>query len=119
GWVSYHRGRDHNERNLPFISPLAYKGRLDWSPGDFSASVALSGALEQKNFSAGFGEDASPAHTLVSLSLGKRFSLAGDSLLVRAGVGNLFDRSYSTYSDWNNSLRMGRNVHMSLSYAFR
>lgn len=119
GRVSHHRGRDHRDRNLPFISPLAYRTRLDWSLGDFSASVSLSGAGEQRHFSAAFGEDATPAHTLVSLSMGHRFTFSGDSLLIKTGVENLFDRRYSTHADWNNIERMGRNVHLSLSYAFQ
>jgi len=118
GWLSHHRGKDHNGRNLPFISPLAYKGRLSWSKGDFSAGATLSGALEQSKYSPTFGEDPTPAHTLFSLDLGKDISLGGDRVHLRAGVENLFDRRYSTYSDWNNIPRMGRNFHMSLSYAF-
>ncbi|MDC6362889.1 MULTISPECIES: TonB-dependent receptor [Flavobacteriaceae] len=117
GRVSYHRGIDHNGRNLPFISPVDYRSQLSYAHGSFSGSVTLSGAMDQTNFSPTFGEDRTPAYTLLSLSLGKTFSLGGNTLYVKAGVENLFDTYYSTYSDWNNIPRMGRNFFMTLSYA--
>jgi iron complex outermembrane receptor protein len=117
GRVSYHRGTDHNGRNLPFISPVDYRSQLSYAHGSFSGSVTLSGAMDQTNFSPTFGEDHTPGYTLLSLSLGKTFSLGGNTLYVKAGVENLFDTYYSTYSDWNNIPRMGRNFFMTLSYA--
>lgn len=118
GRASHHRGRDHSGRNLPFISPFAYGGRLGYSQADFSCSISMSGALAQNNFSPEFGEDRSSAYTVFSLSMGKSLTLGGDEVTLKAGVDNIFDRQYSTYSDWNNIPRMGRNFHMSLSYAF-
>lgn len=117
GRVSYHRGTDHNGRNLPFISPVDYRSQLSYAHESFSGSVTLSGAMDQTNFSPTFGEDHTPGYALLSLSFGKTFSLGGNTLYVKAGVENLFDTYYSTYSDWNNIPRMGRNFFMTLSYA--
>jgi iron complex outermembrane receptor protein len=73
--------------------------------------------LEQNNFSADFGEDRTPAYTLLSLSMGKTFSMGQDRLYAKMGIENIFDTYYSTYADWNNIPRMGRNFFMTLSYA--
>ncbi len=116
--ASHHRGKDHNGRNLPFISPFTYGGRLSYAHADFSMDINMFGALAQRNFSPEFGEDRSPAHTVFSVSMGKSLALGGDTVAIKAGVDNIFDRLYSTYSDWNNIPRMGRNFHISLSYAF-
>ena len=117
GLVSYHRGTDQNGRNLPFISPLAYRSQLTYGQGNFSGTLTLSGALDQSDFNPDFGEDRTPAYALLSLSLGKTFSIGGDALYGKVGIENIFDRYYSTYSDWNNIPRMGRNFFMTLSYA--
>ena len=117
GLVSYHRGTDQNGRNLPFISPLAYRSRLTYGQGNFSGTLTLSGALDQSDFNPDFGEDRTPAYALLSLSFGKTFSIGGDALYGKVGIENIFDRYYSTYSDWNNIPRMGRNFFMTLSYA--
>lgn len=117
GLISYHRGTDHNGRNLPFISPFTYRSQLKYTQGDFSGALTLLGAMAQTNFSPNFGEDRTPAYTLLSLSLGKTFSIGGNNLHAKTGIENLFDTYYSTYADWNNIPRMGRNFFMTLSYA--
>ena len=38
---------------------------------------------------------------------------------LKAGVENLFDTSYSTYANWNNIPRMGRNFFVNVSYVIR
>lgn len=117
GNVSYHRGYDHTGRNLPFISPLAYDASVSYSRNGFSGSVQMRGAGEQSQFSPEFGEDRTRAYTVFSMSLGKVFALAGnDQVYVKGGVQNVFDAYYTTYSDWNNIPRMGRNLYASLTY---
>lgn len=117
GLVSYHRGTDQDDRNLPFISPVAYAAQLQYSQGGFSGSLNMRGAADQVNFNPEFGEDRTDAYTVFSASLGKTFSINKDNVLVKAGVENVFDTFYSTYTDWNNISRMGRNFHMTVSYA--
>ncbi len=118
GLISYHRGTDQDGRNLPFISPLAYNVLVQYAKNGFSGSVTMRGAAEQVHFNPEFGEDQTAAYTVFSFSLGKRFSIGNDNLFAKAGVENVFDEFYSTYTDWNNIPRMGRNLFMTLSYAF-
>ena len=37
---------------------------------------------------------------------------------IEAGVENLLNTYYSTYADWGNIPRMGRNIFTSLKYSF-
>lgn len=118
GIVSYHRGTDQMGRNLPFISPVTYRFQLQYAKSGFSGSIAMRGAAKQVHFNPTFGEDQTDAYTVFSVSLGKKFAIGKDDLFAKAGVENLFDEYYSTYTDWNNIPRMGRNLFMTLSYTF-
>ncbi|MDO1499172.1 TonB-dependent receptor [Winogradskyella maritima] len=69
------------------------------------------------NFNSEFGEDSTSAYNVVSLSVAKTFFISDDRLDAQVGVENLFDTYYSTYTDWNNIPRMGRNIYLTLSYA--
>ncbi len=117
GLVSYHRGTDQDGRNLPFISPFAYSSTLQYTHARFSGALSMRGAADQVNFNPEFGEDRTNAYTVFSLSLGKTFNLNNDSIYVKTGVENIFDEFYSTYTDWNNIPRMGRNIFATVSYA--
>lgn len=117
GLVSYHRGTDQDSRNLPFISPLSYSGQLQYNSGKFAGTLSMTGAADQTNFNPEFGEDRTDAYTVFSLSFGKTFNINKDDVYLKAGVENVFDTFYSTYTDWNNIPRMGRNFYMTVSYA--
>lgn len=115
--VSYHRGTDQDGRNLPFIGPVGYNTSLQYNHKTFSGSVAMRGAGRQTNFNASYGEDQTNAYSVFSLVLGKSFSFGSDNLYVKSGVENIFDENYSTYTDWKNIPRMGRNFFMAVSYS--
>jgi len=117
GLLSYHRGTDQDGRNLPFISPFAYSSTLQYTHERFSGALSMRGAADQVNFNPEFGEHRTNAYTVFSLSLGKTFTLNNDAIYVKAGVENIFDEFYSTYTDWNNIPRMGRNIFATVSYA--
>ena len=77
----------------------------------------MSGAGDQVNFNPEFGEDKTAAYTVFSLNMGKTFKLNTDDLLyAKVGVENLFDSWYSTFTDWANIPRMGRNFYATLTY---
>ena len=42
--------------------------------------------------------------------------MGANQMNVKLGVENIFDINYTTYSDWNNIPRMGRNLFINLSY---
>ena len=117
GFLSYHRGADMNGRNLPFISPVAYRSNIQFTQGKFSGFLSMDGAGQQNDFSPEFGEDKTKAYTVFSLSLGRTFTIEDDAIYVKLGVENMFDKYYSTYTDWKNIPRMGRNFFITASYA--
>src|SRR5690606_24057950 len=118
GQISYHRGVDDQRENLPFIAPFTYRSGLQFNKNTFSGTLKMSGAAKQLNYNPDFGEDQTPAYTLFSISAGKNFYLHKDTMMVNFGIENIFDKTYSTYTDWKNIPRMGRNFFLTLSYSF-
>lgn len=117
GLVSYHRGTDNNGGNIPFISPFSYRSGLQFDNRSFSAALRITGAGKQMNYNPEFGEDQTQAYTVCSLTFGKTFKFNNDSMYAKFGVENIFDEYYSTYTDWKNIPRMGRNFFLTLSYS--
>ncbi len=117
GNISYHRGTDDAGENLPLISPISYRSALDFYKNQFSASLSVDGAGEQTNFNPTYGETKSAAYATLSASFGKRFFINENDLFVKAGIENILDTYYSTYTDWNNIPRMGRNFYLTISYS--
>lgn len=117
GQLTYHRGVDDEGENLPLISPLSYRGSLEFFKNQFSASLSVEGAGEQTNYNPAYGETETAAYTVFSASLGKRFFIGENDLFIKVGVENIFDTYYSTYIDWKNIPRMGRNIYLTISYA--
>ncbi|MGO1585495.1 TonB-dependent receptor [Mesonia sp.] len=116
GSLSYHRGIDDDGENLPLISPFSYRSALNFYKNQYSASLSVKGAGEQTNFNSTYGETKTAAYATLSASFGKRFFIQENDLFLKAGVENIFDTYYSTYTDWSNIPRMGRNIYINISY---
>jgi iron complex outermembrane receptor protein len=114
GRLTYARGKDDRNGNLPLIAPLSYDMSLTFRRGRFTAGATVEGAERQKRFSPAFGEDETPPYLIAGFSAGYAFKTAGIVFNLHAGVENLFDARYSTYADWNNIPRKGRNVFVNL-----
>ena len=119
GNLSYHRGVDNDGENLPLISPISYGSALEFYKNQFSASLSVDGAGEQINYNADYGETKSAAYAILSASFGKRFFVKDNDIFVKAGIQNILDTNYSTYTDWNNIPRMGRNFYATISYSIK
>jgi iron complex outermembrane receptor protein len=117
GSVSYHRGIDNEGENLPLISPLSFRGALDFYKNQYSASLSVDGAGEQINYNPNYGETQTAAYATLSASFGKRFFIKDNDLFLKAGIENILDTNYSSYTDWNNIPRMGRNLYLTISYS--
>ena len=104
---------------MPLISPFTYKAAVHFKKNLFDAEININGAGDQENYSSYFGENRTDAYTLVNLNASYNFYFSSQKLYLKAGVENLFDISYSTYSDWNNIPRMGRNFFLNVSYVIR
>jgi len=114
--LAFSLGKDNNSQPLPLIAPFSYSSSLGYVRKRISAEVELQGAGKQVNFSSEYGEDKTPAYYVLNVSAGYELPL-GDfsrSATLKAGIENLFDRNYSTYADWNNIPRKGRNLFINL-----
>ena len=85
----YSRGKDFNNVNLPLISPLSYSTAIAYSKEKFSTEILLQGS-----------------------SAGKRTRVSAGYYYWAKELGN-----YSTYSDWNNFPRQGRNFFVNIIYS--
>lgn len=111
----YSRGKDFKNVNLPFISPVSYLTSLAYLKEKFSTEVVLQGNAKHTNFGAIYGEDETPDYAIISANFGYKFNINNNKLITKFGVENIFDSYYSTFSDWNNFPRQGRNYFVNLS----
>jgi iron complex outermembrane recepter protein len=107
-------GEDDHHGALPLIAPFSYTSTLTFNKNRINAEMSLQGAAKQYKYRAEYGEDQTPAYFISGASIGYEFPLKKYIPSLRIGVENIFDRKYSTYSDWNNILRKGRNFYINL-----
>lgn len=114
GVLTYARGLDDNKNNLPFIRPLSYQTSLHYSYKNWGFTSSLNGDLKQTNYSPEYGEDETPSYTIWNASADYTFHIKGYKTVLQLGIENLFNEFYTTYADWGNIPRMGRNIFTSL-----
>ncbi len=114
GKVSFARGQDNEGGNLPMIPPFGYETSLNFKRQRVVAEVGIQGAARQVNYAPQFGESEKKDYLIIHLSVGYRFRIDKVRFQVGAGVENLTDTRYSTYADWNNIARKGRNFFVNL-----
>ncbi|MDR3245182.1 MAG: hypothetical protein LBT50_01965 [Prevotellaceae bacterium] len=114
GKITYSRGQDDRKNNLPLIAPLNYNTSLTFGNANFFAEAGITGALRQTHFSPEYGEDETEDYLVANLSAGYSFKINKMIFNLKAGIENLFDAYYSTYSDWKNIPRKGRNVFVNI-----
>lgn len=115
--TSYARAKDNDGKSLPFISPLSYSSSLKYYKNNWSAEILVSGNDTQTHFNPEFGEDQTTSFVVLNLNTGYKFKFGSNHLSLKTGVENVFDRFYSTYSDWKNIPRMGRNFYVNVNYS--
>lgn len=118
GTLTYARGLDDNKKNLPFIRPLSYQTSLHFSYKKFGFLTSLNGDFKQYNYSPEYGEDETPSYKNWNISADYTFNIKQHKTVFQIGAENLFNEFYSTYADWGNIPRMGRNIFTSLKINF-
>ena len=116
GSIGYNYGKGSDKNNLPLISPIAYLAELNYTMPKFNAALELTGNTTQTAYSSIYGEDRTPAYGILNLNLGNSFNLKDSRLVLKYGIENILDTNYSTYADWNNIARQGRNFYLNASY---
>lgn len=115
GTLGYNYGKGSNAQNLPLIKPFSYMAEINYSRPHFNVALQLEGNGNQSQYSSFYGEDKTPAYAVLNLNLGNEFKLFTNKLVLKYGVENLFDTHYSSYADWNNIPRKGRNFFINTS----
>lgn len=118
GTITYARGKDNKGKNLPFIRPLSYQTSLHYQYQKFGFQSSLNGDLEQINYSPEYGEDQTSSYAIWNLSADYTFYIHHFRTVFQVGAENIFNEYYSTYADWGNIPRMGRNIFTSLRFNF-
>lgn len=118
GQFVYNLGKDNENNGLPFMSPFNYMTSIGFRPGKFSSELQLKGNATQTEYNAFYGEDKTPDYAIVNANFGYKFTFEKSKMMLNMGVENMFDANYTTYTDWNNLPRMGRNVFMNLMFQF-
>lgn len=116
--ASFARGKNNENGNLPFISPFSYSSSIRYYKNKFNSEILVLGNNTQSHFNPEFGEDNTPSFAILNINAGYTFKFKNNQLMIKTGFENLFDKNYSTYSDWNNIPRMGRNFYVNLNYMF-
>lgn len=118
GQLVYSLGTDSENRNLPFLSPLQYRNELQFKKDDWVATASVFGNATQTQYSPFYGENRTPAYAIVNLSAGYQLRWEKQKLQIQTGVENALDTFYTTFADWNNVPRMGRNIFINLNFSF-
>ncbi|NMH87470.1 TonB-dependent receptor plug domain-containing protein [Flavivirga algicola] len=114
--IGYNYGVGSNNTNLSLIRPLSYLAEINYSTQKFNAALQLEGNGNQSEYSSFYGEDETPAYAILNLNMGNIFHLRNNRLVFKYGIENILDANYSTYADWNNISRQGRNFYLNMSY---
>ncbi|WP_103071640.1 TonB-dependent receptor plug domain-containing protein [Aquimarina sediminis] len=117
--VGYHYGKGSDHNNLPLISPISYLAEVNYSLKSFNAALQVNGNTNQGNHSVFYGEDQTAAFAILNLNLGNTFFIKDNKLILKYGIENILDTHYSTYADWNNIPRQGRNFYINTSYVIQ
>lgn len=118
GQFVYNLGKDNENNGLPFMSPFNYMTSLGFRPGKFSSELQLKGNATQTQYNAFYGEDKTPDYAIVNANLGYKFTFEKSKMMLNTGIENIFDANYTTYTDWKNLPRMGRNIFVNLMFQF-
>ncbi|GAA4289670.1 TonB-dependent receptor plug domain-containing protein [Aestuariibaculum suncheonense] len=116
--VGYNYGKGSNNEPLPLIKPFSYLAELNYNTTNFNAALQLEGNGNQSQYSSFYGENETPSYGILNLNFGNIFYLKTNKLVLKYGVENILDRYYSTYADWNNIARQGRNFYINTSFVF-
>jgi iron complex outermembrane receptor protein len=113
--VTYSFGADDSSNPLPLIAPVSFTSQLNFNVKKFYADLVFNGAANQNRYSPEYGEDLTPAYGILSTSAGYELPIKKTTFSFKVGVENLLDSNYSTYSDWNNIPRKGRNIYFNIN----
>ena len=116
GTIGYNYGKGNHGKNLPLIKPFSYLAEVNYSRPLFNAAIQLEGNGNQSQYSSFYGEDETPSYAVLNLNLGNQLHIDNHKFILKYGIENILDTNYSSYADWRNIPRKGRNFYVNASY---
>ncbi|TNJ44267.1 TonB-dependent receptor [Tamlana fucoidanivorans] len=113
--IGYNYGRGSNHNNLPLIKPLSYLAEVNYGTPKFNGAIQLEGNGNQSKYSPFYGENETPAYAVLHLNFGNILYVKHNKIVFKYGIENILDTHYSTFADWNNIPRQGRNFYVNMS----
>ena len=113
--LSYINGMDANGETLAQLAPLNYYSTFTYSIKRFEIIPELQVSAKKQDPRLSFGEKATPAWAIMNVRANYRFEKKWS---MQAGVENVFDHFYTTFLDWGQIPRPGRNFYLSVAYSF-
>ena len=114
--LTYSYGVESTNSYLPLIAPLSYHGALKASFEKWEVEVGMEAADKHSKYSEKYGETETPGYEVFHFSAGHHLKFKDFSVDLHAGIENVLDRKYTTYSDWNHILKKGRNIFINASF---
>jgi iron complex outermembrane receptor protein len=114
--LSYSYGSESTHARLPLIAPLSYLGSLKFVWHNFEAEGGVHMAARNTHCGTEYGELPTAGYAVWHLNVGTRLQFRKVTANLHFGIENLFDRYYSTYSDWNHIPQKGRNIYVNTSF---
>ncbi len=116
--IQYSYGKGKGNIQLPFIAPIQVQWHNQFNVKGHLLSLAIQFHSTQRKVGTYFGELPTESWYSIDLSWEKTFQVKSHQLTAKAGVENLTNQYYSTFSDWNKVPRIGRNFNFQLMYSF-
>lgn len=114
--LSYSYGKGNTHARLPMIAPLTYKGALKFFWKNLESEAGVRAVARNSKCGTQYGETPTAGYAIYHFNIGGHFQIGKVGTDIHVGVENLFDRYYSTYSDWNHIPQKGRNLYANLSF---
>lgn len=114
--LTYTHGKGSDDNYLPFMSPFSYRLSLSYLKKNFSAELSAQGSAKHTNYSSFYGENKTVDYVILGTSTTYTFRWDASVLNLQVGVENILDTYYTTFADWNNIPRAGRNIFINVAF---
>lgn len=118
GKASYTYGTIPGGDPLPMIAPMRNVLSCRWTGNKMFLQLETEAAAGQNRVNPDFGEQTTPAYTLIHFRSGYTVKTPKGRLILNGGVENLFDRHYRTHLTWGGIPQPGINAFLNVNYAF-
>lgn len=114
--LTYTHGKGSDKQYLPFMSPLSYRLSLSYLKERFGAELSMHGSAKHSQHALAYGENTTVDYAILGASTSYTMRWDKSVINMQLGVENILDTYYTTFSDWNNIPRAGRNVFVNIEF---